>query len=126
MTPKLESTSTASGWATAATGFTASAVAGDGKLYFTSEGGDVYVVRAGEKFELLATNAMNEVCMATPAISDGSLFVRTQNHVYAIGAPETLASTRKPVARGDEAGNYGKGPIGRRSSRWRPFQHLLD
>jgi outer membrane protein assembly factor BamB len=69
------------------TGFTASAVAGDGKLYFTSEDGNIYVVKAGPTFELLATNAMNEVCMATPAISDGRLIVRTENHVYAIGDP---------------------------------------
>jgi outer membrane protein assembly factor BamB len=68
-----------------ATGFTASAVAGDSKLYFTSENGEIYVVKAGSKFELLATNAMNEVCMATPAISDGRLIVRTESHVYAIG-----------------------------------------
>jgi outer membrane protein assembly factor BamB len=68
-----------------ATGFTASAVAGDGKIYFTSESGDIYVVQAGPTFKLLATNAMNEVCMATPAMSRGLLIVRTQNHVYAIG-----------------------------------------
>src|SRR5262245_1770276 len=43
---------------TGQTGFTASAVAGDGKIYLTSETGDIYVVRAGPQFELLATNAM--------------------------------------------------------------------
>jgi outer membrane protein assembly factor BamB len=62
-------------------------VAGDGKLYFTSEDGHIYVVKAGPKFELLATNSMNEVCIATPAISDGRLIVRTESHVYAIGEP---------------------------------------
>ena len=75
-----------------ATGFTASAVAGDGKLFFTSENGEIYVVQAGSTFELLATNAMNEVCMATPAISDGRLIVRTESHVYAIGAPAPVAT----------------------------------
>ena len=65
-------------------GFTASAVAADGKLYFTSEDGDIYVVQAGPQFQLLATNSMGEVCMATPAISDGMLFVRTKDHLYAI------------------------------------------
>jgi outer membrane protein assembly factor BamB len=68
------------------TGFTASPAAGDGKLYFTSEEGQIYVLRAGETFELLATNAMNEVCMATPAISDARLIIRTEGHVYSIGA----------------------------------------
>lgn len=75
-----------------ATGFTASAIAADGKLYFTSENGDIYVVRAGAEFMLLATNAMDETCMATPAISDGMLIVRTQSHVYAIGHPQAQAS----------------------------------
>ena len=67
------------------TGFTASPVAADGKLYFTSEEGDVYVVRAGPEFELLATNALDEVTMATPAISKGTLFFRTQSHLVAVG-----------------------------------------
>ena len=65
--------------------FSASPVAADGKLYFASEDGDVYVVKAGPKYELLATNAMGEVLMATPAISDGLIFVRGLRHVYAIG-----------------------------------------
>jgi len=68
------------------TGFSASPVAGDGKLYFTGEDGDIYVVKAGPKFELLAKNSVGEVCMASPAISAGVLYVRTQSHVIAIGA----------------------------------------
>jgi outer membrane protein assembly factor BamB len=70
---------------TGRTGFTASPVAADGKLYFTSEEGDVYVVKAGPEFKILATNSMGEVCMATPAISEGTLFFRTQGHLVAIG-----------------------------------------
>ena len=53
-------------------------------IYFTSEEGEIYVVKAGPEFELLATNSMNDVCMATPAIADGILFIRTQHHLYAI------------------------------------------
>ena len=67
--------------------YTASGVAADGKLYFTSQDGDIYVVKAGPKYELLSANSMGEVCMATPALADGMIFVRTQNHVYAIGEP---------------------------------------
>ena len=66
------------------TGFTASPVASDGKLYYSSEDGDIYVVKSGTKFEILAKNEMGEVCMATPAISEGTLFFRTQSHVVAI------------------------------------------
>ncbi len=66
--------------------FTASPVAADGKLYLASEDGDVFVVKTGAKYELLATNPMGEVMMATPAISDGLIFVRTTSHLYAIGS----------------------------------------
>ena len=65
--------------------YTASPVAADGRLYFTSEQGEVRVVRAGPRFELLATNEMGDVCMATPAISAGLLFVRTQHFLYGLG-----------------------------------------
>jgi outer membrane protein assembly factor BamB len=65
-------------------GFTASPVAADGRLYFASEEGEVYVVRAGETYELLAKNEMGDVCLATPAISCGTLVVRTKGHVYGI------------------------------------------
>jgi hypothetical protein len=67
------------------TGFSASAVAAAGRLYFTSEDGDVYVVKAGPAFELLATNSLGEVAMATPAISEGTLLFRTRNHLVAVG-----------------------------------------
>lgn len=66
-------------------GFTASAVAADGRIYFTSENGLVYVVQAGPKFKVLAENKVGEVCMATPAISDGLFIVRAKRHVYGIG-----------------------------------------
>ena len=66
-------------------GFTASPVAADGKLYFTSEDGQVHVIKAGPTFESLAVNPLGEVSMATPAISDGVLFFRTASQVIAIG-----------------------------------------
>lgn len=70
--------------------FSASPVAADGKLYLASEDGEVFVVRAGPKFELLAVNPMGKPLMATPAISDGLLIMRAGNFVYAIGE-RTLA-----------------------------------
>ncbi len=66
------------------TGFSASAVASAGRVYFTSEDGDVYVVKAGPVFELLATNTLGEVAMATPAISESTMFFRTRGHLLAI------------------------------------------
>ena len=67
--------------------FTASPVASDGKLYLSSEDGDVFVVKTGPKYELLATNPVGEVMMATPAISDGLVIVRGLKHVFAFGEP---------------------------------------
>ena len=66
-------------------GFSASPVAADGKIYLTGEDGDIFVVKAGPSFELLAKNPMGELMMATPAISSGLMFVRTQHHLFAIG-----------------------------------------
>jgi outer membrane protein assembly factor BamB len=68
--------------------FSASPVAADGKIYFTSEDGDVFVVKAGPKYELLAKNPMGEVLMATPAISDGILIIRGMKSVYAVAPPK--------------------------------------
>lgn len=67
--------------------FSASPVAADGKIYAVNEEGDVFVVKAGSAFELLATNAMNEVCMATPAISRGKIVIRTLSKLVSIGIP---------------------------------------
>jgi outer membrane protein assembly factor BamB len=67
-------------------GFSASLVAADGKVYVTSEDGDVYVLKAGDKYELLATNSLGEVAMATPAIADGTIFFRTRSRLVALGA----------------------------------------
>ena len=71
--------------ATGTGSFSASPVAADGRLYFTSEDGEIYVVRAGRTFELIARNSMGQVCMATPAIAGDLLFVRTRSALYAIG-----------------------------------------
>jgi outer membrane protein assembly factor BamB len=66
-------------------GFSASPVASDGRIYLSSEDGDILVVRAGPKFQLLQRNAMGEPLMATPAISGGLLLTRTEHTLWAIG-----------------------------------------
>ncbi len=65
--------------------FTASPIAADGKIYLSSEDGEIFVFKAGPKHELLATNPVGEVLMATPAISEGMLIVRGLNHLFGIG-----------------------------------------
>ena len=72
--------------------YSASPVAADGKIYLSSEDGEIFVVKAGAKYELLATNQMGEVLMATPAISDGMIFVRGRNNVFAIADRSSAAA----------------------------------
>jgi outer membrane protein assembly factor BamB len=71
--------------ATVGSGFSASPVAADGKIYLSNEDGEILVVAAGEKFNLLATNSMGELLMATPALSDGVMYVRSSASLFAIG-----------------------------------------
>ena len=66
--------------------FSASLVAADGKIYASSEDGDVFVVKAGPTYELLAKNQVGEVLMATPAVSDGLIIFRGQKNIVAIKA----------------------------------------
>jgi outer membrane protein assembly factor BamB len=69
-----------------ASAFTSSPVANDGKVYVASEDGQMIVLKAGPVFEKIATNDMGASVLATPAISEGRLFVRTQGMIMAIGA----------------------------------------
>jgi len=67
--------------------FSASPVAGDGKIYFVSETGETIVMRAGRTPTVLARNDVGERAIASPAISNGQIFIRTDDHVFAIGTP---------------------------------------
>jgi outer membrane protein assembly factor BamB len=64
--------------------YSASPVAADGRIYFTEEHGNIHIIQAGPEYRYLASNQMNEPCMATPAISGKMLFIRTSRHLYAI------------------------------------------
>jgi outer membrane protein assembly factor BamB len=79
------------------TGFTASPVAAGGKVYFTSEEGEVHVLKAGPGFELLARNPLGELSLSTPALSEGLLFFRTRGHVIAIGDKAGEAPKASPA-----------------------------
>lgn len=66
--------------------FTASPWAADGKIYCLDENGITHVVQAGPKFKVLGKNTLNgEMTLATPAITQGSFFIRTLNTLYRIG-----------------------------------------
>ena len=65
--------------------FSASPVAGGGHVYFVSESGDTVVVKGGRQPQIVARNVLGERAVASPAISNGQVFVRTDKHVFAIG-----------------------------------------
>lgn len=67
-----------------AAGIVASLVAADGKIYCASENGNVYVLRAGAEFDILAINPMSEPVLATPALSEGVLYIRTTRRLIAV------------------------------------------
>ena len=66
-------------------GFSASPVAMDGKVFFTNDEGETFVLRAGKTFELLHVNRIGERTLASPALVDGRWYIRTAQHLYAIG-----------------------------------------
>ena len=71
--------------------FTASPWAYNNQLFFLSEEGDTYVVEAGPEFKLQQTNALDELCLSTPALSREKLLIRTASKLYCI-----TNSTSKP------------------------------
>ena len=65
--------------------YSATPVAADGKIYLFSESGDALVLRAGRESEILARNKLSEHIIASPAIANGKLFVRSDAYLIAIG-----------------------------------------
>jgi len=80
--------------------FTASPWAYNGMVFCLNEEGDTFVIKAGEEFELLGTNSLEEFSMATPAISEGRLLLRTQSKLYSIRAPAEAEAGTKEAAGG--------------------------
>jgi outer membrane protein assembly factor BamB len=67
-----------------ATAFTASPWAYNGRIFALSEDGDTYVMQAGPDFKVLGKNSLNEMSLATPAVANGSLIIRTASKLYRI------------------------------------------
>jgi outer membrane protein assembly factor BamB len=67
------------------TGFTSSPVAAADRVYITNEEGRTMVLAAGREYKLIAENDLGQTVMATPAISDGVLYIRGRKHLFAIG-----------------------------------------
>ena len=64
----------------------ASPVYADGRIYFLSEEGVATVIAPGPEFQLLSTSRLDGATLASMAVSDGSIFIRTNSHLYRIGA----------------------------------------
>jgi outer membrane protein assembly factor BamB len=68
-------------------GYSASPVAADDKIYLSNEDGEMLVLAAGPRYAHIATNSMGELLMATPALSEGVMYVRSAASLFAIGRP---------------------------------------
>jgi outer membrane protein assembly factor BamB len=62
-----------------------SPVAADGRIYIASAEGTVVVLDAGEKLNVLSINKLDGSILATPALADGNIYVRTENQLYSFG-----------------------------------------
>ena len=69
---------------TAGTLFTASPWAYNGKIFALSEDGDTFVIQAGEEFEVLGKNSLDEMTLSTPAVARNSVIIRTATKLYRI------------------------------------------
>lgn len=65
-------------------GFAASPIYGDGRIYFCNQEGETTVIKPGRKFEQFASNALDDGCMASPAVDGRALILRTRTHLYSI------------------------------------------
>ncbi|MFN0068013.1 MAG: PQQ-binding-like beta-propeller repeat protein [Limisphaerales bacterium] len=67
--------------------FGASPVSAAGRIYFVGDNGETAVLAAGPEFKVLARNPLGEKVQASPAISQGQLFIRTEANLFCIGSP---------------------------------------
>ena len=76
--------------------FSASPVAAAGKVYLVNEGGEAWVLEAGRELKILHRNKLPERTLASPAISGGRIYLRTDQHLVAIGRPEKPGGAPAP------------------------------
>ena len=69
--------------------FSASPVFAEGRIYFQNESGMGFVVKPGKQFEVLARNDLGERTLASYAVTDGALFIRSAEHLFRIAQPRT-------------------------------------
>ena len=69
-------------------GFSSSPILAGGHLYITREDGKTFVLKQGDEFKLVASNALGEATFATPVFVQGKILIRTQDHLYCIGTAQ--------------------------------------
>lgn len=74
-------------------GFSASPLFADGRIYFLDEDGKATVIAPGKQFQKLATNAVDGRTLASLAVSGGAMFLRTETHLYCLGTPRVSANS---------------------------------
>ena len=65
--------------------YSASPVFADGRIYFLSEEGAATVIAPGKEFSVLARNQLDGATLASMAVSSGSIFIRSDSHLYRLG-----------------------------------------
>jgi outer membrane protein assembly factor BamB len=65
--------------------FSASPILADGRIYASNQGGDTFVLSAADPSTVLATNTLDDGCMASPAVFDAAIYLRTKTHLYRLG-----------------------------------------
>ncbi|MSU33783.1 MAG: hypothetical protein EXS36_01475 [Pedosphaera sp.] len=89
--------------------FAASPVAAAGRIYFVGDNGETTVIEAGSEFKVLAKNLLGEKVQASPAVSQGQVFIRTEKNLYCIGAKSDqwkFDETDGGQARDSSSGNH--------------------
>jgi outer membrane protein assembly factor BamB len=64
--------------------YASSPIVADGRIYFFNQDGQSTVIKPGREYKLLATNQLDDGFMASPAVANGALFLRTKSHLYRI------------------------------------------
>ncbi|MCU0978803.1 MAG: PQQ-like beta-propeller repeat protein [Pirellulaceae bacterium] len=67
--------------------YSASLIEANGLVYFLADDGELKIVRPGRQLEVVAVNQLGEYCFASPAVSQGQLFLRSEKHLVCIGSP---------------------------------------
>ena len=65
--------------------FSASPILAGGRIYASNQTGDTFVLSASDPYDAIATNTLDDGCMASPAVFDGAIYLRTKTHLYKIG-----------------------------------------